>query len=210
MSKTTICAGALAALVCAGSVRAHHSGSMYVTTPVWVKGTVVRFERVDPHTIVTIEERGADGAVRRWRVEGPAQSQLERLALSDAVPKVGDVIEFCAFTYKSADELSRMFPGVDFSARRAAAADPSSPQSAAGHVMVTAAGDRRVWEPHGVLGECILGSDEPRQAWLDFLDSSPTARQAWCQQRTYAPARSSAALRALAEEIDGSIDPRCE
>jgi hypothetical protein len=28
-----------------------------LTAPVWVQGTVVRFDRVNPHSIVTVEDR---------------------------------------------------------------------------------------------------------------------------------------------------------
>lgn len=58
---TTIWPGALAVLACAASASAHHSGSMYVATATWIKGTVVRFEHLSPHSITTIEERAARG-----------------------------------------------------------------------------------------------------------------------------------------------------
>lgn len=200
----------MAALACAGSLQAHHSGSMYAATPVWLKGTVVRFEGINPHTITTVEERSADGQVRRWGVEGPGQFQLARLGLDTDVPKVGDVIEFCAFPYKSAEELSRLFPGADFAARRSSRdTDGSSPQFVAGHVMVTPDGVKRLWNPHGVLSECIRSSDDQRQSWLDFLNSSRNAREAWCDQRGYAHVQSSASLTELVEEVNSLLDRPC-
>jgi Family of unknown function (DUF6152) len=199
-----------AALTCAGSLQAHHSGSMYDPTPLWVKGTVVRFEGIDPHTITTLEERSADGQLRRWAVEGPGQSQLDP-EISMDIPKVGDLVEFCAFPYKSAEELSRIFPGVDFSVRRSSPdADGSSPQFVWGHVMVKSDGGKRLWNPHGIIGECIRSSDDQRQSWLDFLNSNSRARDGWCQQRRYAYIQSTASLRELVEEINGSIDDPCE
>jgi hypothetical protein len=212
MKKTmAISAAALVALACAGSLRAHHSGFMYETTPIWVEGTVVRFEPVNPHTITTLEERTEDGQVSRWAVEGPGQSQLARMGIGMDVPKVGDIIKFCAFAYKPAAELSRMFPGVDFSVRRSSpATDGPSPQFVAGHVMVTPDGEKRLWEPHGVISECIRSSDDQRQSWLDVLNSNPRARQAWCEQRRYAYIQSTASLREFVEEINSSIDNPCE
>jgi hypothetical protein len=212
MKKTNAtCAAALAALACAGSLQAHHSGSMYDTTPIWVTGTVVGFEPVNPHTVTTLEERSEAGQVRRWAVEGPGQFQLGRLGLRMDVPKVGDIIEFCAFPYRPAAELSRMFPGVDFSARRSsAAADGSAPQFVAGHVMVMPGGEKRLWEPHGLISECIRGSEDQRQSWLDFLNSNPRVRQAWCEQRGYTHVRSTVSLRESVEEINSLIDDPCE
>lgn len=206
----TIAAAALAALVCAGPLQAHHTGAVYQATPIWVKGTVVRFEGVNPHTITTLEERGDEGQVRRWAVEGPGQFQLGRLGLVEDTPKVGDVIEFCAFPYKSVEELSRMYPGVDFASRRRTMdADGTPLQSVAGNVMVMPDGAKRFWEPHGVLSECIRSSDDRRRSWLDFLDSNARARQAWCEQRGYALVQSNASLKRFVEEIDGLIDNPC-
>jgi len=201
----------IAALVCAGSVLAHHSGSMYDPTPIWVDGTVIRFEGVDPHTITTLEEQSADGRVRRWAVEGPGQSQLDRMGIGMDVPKVGDVIEFCAFPYKPAAELSRIFPEADFSGWRSFldTAD-SSPQFVWGHVMVIPDGEKRLWNPHGVTSECIRSSDDQRQSWLDFLNSNTRVRQEWCQQRGYTHIESTASLREFVEEINRLIDNPCE
>lgn len=214
MKKTTTgtaALGVLAALAWAPSLQGHHSGSMYDTTPVWVQGTVIRFEAVDPHTITTVEARSADGQVRRWAVEGPGQSQLDRLGIGTDVPRVGDTIEVCAFPYKSVAELSRLFPGVDFSTRRAALpTDGSAPRFVAGHVTLTPDGRKRVWEPHGVIGECIRSSDEQRQSWLDFLDTDPRARQLWCEQRRYAHVQSTASLKEFIEGINRSMDNPCE
>src|SRR5690606_20450727 len=103
--------GALAVPLCVSAARAHHSGSMYEATAIWIEGTVVRYAGVNPHSITILEERGADGQVLRWAVEGPpGQAELDRRD----VPQVGDVLRFCAFPYKPTAELSRMFPGVDF------------------------------------------------------------------------------------------------
>ena len=209
-NRMALCAAALIALAGAGSLQAHHSGYMYATTPFWAKGAVVRFEHANPHTVITLEDRGENGQVLRWAVEGPGQFQLDRMGISADVPKIGDVIEFCAFPYRSVAELSRIFPGADFSALRSRVTDASSPQFVAGHVMVTPDGERRIWEPHGVIAECVRSSDDQRQSWLDFLDSNAGAHEAWCAQRDYAAVQSNASLRAFVEEIDKSMHAPCE
>jgi hypothetical protein len=206
----TVSVSGLVALAWVVSVCAHHSGSMYVTTPIWVEGEVVRFENSDPHTITALEERTEDGQVRRWAIEGPARWQLSRIGIGTDVPKVGDVIRVCGFAYKPAAELSRLFPGVDFSASRASAdTAASSPQFIAGHVLVMQNGEKRLWEPHGVIAACVRSSNEQRESWLNFLDSDERARQAWCEQRQYASVQTNAALKALVDEMDGSLDEPC-
>ena len=201
------CIGALAALACTVSARAHHSGSMYVTAATWIKGTVVRLEELSPHSIITLEERGADGQMHRWAIEGPPGPALGRLNLRADLPREGDAVEICAFGYKSPEALSRLFPGTDFSARRPRTGPEAS---LAGHVMMLPSGKMQLWEPHGLLSECIRSSDDGTQPWLDFLSSNARARQAWCEQRRYAVVQSSAALKALADEISGSIEDLCE
>jgi len=201
----------LAAVACSDSLRAHHSGRLYDPSPIWIEGTVVRFENIDPHTITTLEARSADGPVRRWSVEGPGQSQFKRMGIDMDVPAVGDVLQFCAFPYRSIPELTRLYPGVDFSGLRASAhLDGSSPQSVGGHVMVTPNGEKRLWEPHGLIGECIRSSEEERQSWIDFVNSNLRVWQNWCQQMENAHTRSTASLMELVEEVNSLIDDPCE
>jgi hypothetical protein len=184
---------------------------MYESIPIWVKGTVVSFERVGPHSLITLEDRSERRQVRRWAVEGPSQAQLDRLGVATNILKVGDELQFCAFPYKSVAELSRIFPGVDFSNRRALQpADGSSPQFVAGHVMVKPDGAKQFWEPHGVISECMRSSDDQRQSWLALLNTSSSARQGWCEQRRYAYVQSNASLLAFIDEIDDAMDTPCQ
>lgn len=210
-STTAICTTVFAALICPGSIQAHHSGSVYATSPLWISGTVVDFEPTNPHTFTTVESRQEDGGVRRWQVEGPPQSRLDRTVAVRYVPAVGDVIGFCAFPYKSLDELARLFPGTDYSTSRwSTTVEGASPQLVTGHLMVMPDGEKQFWEPHGVIAECIRSSDEPEQAWLDFLNADRNARQAWCQQKAYALVRDDATLNEFVESFDDLLDAPCD
>lgn len=190
-----------------GTLQAHHSGSMYETKPVWVQGTVISFKHANPHTIITLEDRSMDGYIRRWAVEGPGQFQLDRIGTSMFIPRAGDTIKFCAFPYKPAEELSRMFPGADFSARHAGS---SSLQFVAGHVMIMPDSGMQLWEPHGRIIECIRTSDEQRQSWVKFLNTNLRARQAWCQQREFASAHLNSSLREVIDEINVLLTNPCD
>lgn len=182
MNNTATLTAALATLVCTGSAAAHHSYLSYQTAPLWIEGLVVGFEHENPHTKIMLEERSADGQMRRWAVEGPGQTALDRRGAELNVPKVGDRLKVCGFAYKSAEDLSRIWPGIDFSTLRwSQVIEGSSPRFVTGHVLVTLDGNRQLWG-HGTLSECIRSSDDPRQAWVDFLNSNPGARQSWCKQ----------------------------
>jgi hypothetical protein len=210
MNKIATWTASLAALVCAGSAAAHHSYLAYQTTPLWIEGLVVAFEHENPHSKIMLEERSADGQVRLWAVEGPGQTALGHRGAEVNVPKVGDRLKVCGFAYKSAEDLSRIWPDIDFSTQRySELIDGASPRFVSGHVLVTLDGNWQVWGA-GTLSECVLGSDDQRQA-LDFLNSNPGARQSWCKQtRDDSATRLEAKWGKLVNEINTSLDKPCE
>jgi hypothetical protein len=193
-----VLAAVLTTLAGVGSAHAHHSGYMYATTPIWIEGRVVSFELRDPHTFTTLETTAADGTVRRWVVEGPGQRQLGWLSDAD-LPQVGETLQFCAHRYK--EEWLAQFSSTD--------ADGTPRQLIEGHVMLMPDGDRRFWDPHGLISECMRSSDDQRSAWLEFLRSDPRALDAWCQQQAYEAVRTNPELTAYVEEIDGLLEEPC-
>ena len=75
----TVSTGTLLMLAAAGSLLAHHSLAQYdTTTAVRVRGTVVVFERVNPHSRLVVDEKQKDGRIHRWVVDGPNTLQLIR------------------------------------------------------------------------------------------------------------------------------------
>jgi hypothetical protein len=90
----------LVALVPAG-LMAHHSLGNYDTTKaVRIKGTIVELRPLNPHSFIFLEEKIAEGQIRRWAIEGPATRQLSlRGSLADAL-KPGVVIEVCGYLPK--------------------------------------------------------------------------------------------------------------
>jgi len=91
------------ALVPAESLWAHHSLANYDTTKaVRVKGTVVEFHQINPHSFIFLEQTDTDGVTRRWAVEGPSLLQLKRRGVASDVLKRGDVVEVCGYAPKEA------------------------------------------------------------------------------------------------------------
>lgn len=211
--STSVVAAGLAALACAGAVRAHHSGYMYKTTPIWISGSVTRVEIKNPHSIITLEDRSQDGQVSLWAVEGPPQTAVDQRGVNERVPKVGDTIKVCAFPYRPADEIARdpRISGGDGSARRSSTTiDGSSPQYVAGHVIVMPDGAMDFWEPHGIISECMRSSDDKRPAWVDLLNANPRARQLWCGHWRDAVDQSNVSLREFFEAINSSLYEPCK
>ena len=100
MKKTTtgLLAAVVLALVPAGSLLAHHSLANFdITKAVRVKGTVVEFHQMNPHSFIFIDEKLADGQSRRWAIEGPTALQLARRGFAKDALKPGDVVEVCGY-----------------------------------------------------------------------------------------------------------------
>ena len=92
-----------AALVLASvsSLAAHHSLTNYDTTKaVRVKGTIVEFHQINPHSIIFLDQQGTDGQTHRWAIEGPGILQLKRSGFAKDVLKPGDVVEVCGYAPK--------------------------------------------------------------------------------------------------------------
>lgn len=198
----TRAAATVAALAWAGALQAHHSSSMFaLTSPVWVQGTVVRFDRVNPHSIVTVEETTDDGQVYRWAVEGPDLRRLDLRGIEQSFLEAGDIVRICAFPLRVARPPSTV-------------ADVQSAQFVHGHILVTPDGQKLPWGSYGKLGECIRSDgDAERQAWLDYVNSDPHIRDQLCGERSaswLATEASKAFVKAFVEEINGFLANPCE
>lgn len=152
MTKTTATWTAAAVLASAGSLAAHHSLVLFDTSaPVWVKGVVVRFERINPHSRIFVDQETGDGQVRTWAVDGPARFQLLGMDLADDFLKAGDVIEVCGFTMKEEVAARRARPEV---------ADANRfDRFMNGNLLVMPDGRKRFWSDYGHLSQCLDPND---------------------------------------------------
>jgi hypothetical protein len=189
---------ALSALVFTGSLWAHHSASMFdMGRPIWVKGTVVRYEAMNPHAFFALEARGDDGAVSRWTVEGPSLARLARMGVEPETLRVGDVIEVCGFPPK--EQSVGLYEGRS---------GPWSAPVMHGHLLVMPNGRMQLWGSYGKLVNCVRRSD-PVARWVDFLSADPGGRQTWCMSRRMA---GSATLppQELLDEIGAALADPCD
>ena len=186
------------ALTTAGSLRAHHSNiSIDASTPVWVNGTVVRYELVNPHAMIELEEATSDGQFRRWTVQGP---NLRRLGFGGAMDvdksflSEGDVIEVCGFTPKSLLD----------------AGNPNGPRPRFidGFLLVKADGQRSPWGSYGKMQNCVRPGDDT-QAWVQFLNANRFARYLWCNYPYRDTVPTIAASGALVDEINRQLASPC-
>jgi len=107
-----------------------------------VKGTIVQFHQINPHSFIFLDEKSTDGQTHRWAVEDPSILQLKRTGVAKDVLKPGDVVEICGYVPKEAVTW------------QIASADTSS-QSLAGRLinaelLVMPDGKQQSWGDYGV------------------------------------------------------------
>ena len=143
---------AVLVLVSAGSLLAHHSLAQFDTTKaVTVKGVLVRFEQINPHTILFLDQKGADGQIQRWAVEGPGVLQLKRMGMEIGKEfRIGDVIEACGYVPKEGVESQRTGSTGPISSNLRATAPESLPARLMdGEQLVLPNGEKRKWSDYG-------------------------------------------------------------
>jgi hypothetical protein len=195
MKRRVMLAATLAALTCGGSLRAHHSNiTIDASTPVWVKGTVVRYEIVNPHTMIELEETTGDGQVKRWTVQGPPLWRIENMDVDKSFLSEGDVVEVCGFTPK----------------RLLDPANPNGPRPPFidGFLLVKANGQRSPWGSYGKMENCVRPGDDT-QSWVQFLNANRFARYLWCNYPYRTTVPTIAASSALVDEINRLMASPC-
>jgi hypothetical protein len=80
-----------AALLTAVSVRAHHAfaAEFDANKPVQLKGTLIKWDMVNPHSWFHIGVKEPDGTVVTWLIEGGSPNQLIRMGVTKNTVAIG-------------------------------------------------------------------------------------------------------------------------
>jgi uncharacterized low-complexity protein len=94
---------AAAALMSTATVAvAHHGSSAYNTSePYTVTGTVVEFQFLNPHCIITLEAKDDSGAAQKWQGELTSPNHLIRAGWNAQSLKPGDKVTLTGWRVKS-------------------------------------------------------------------------------------------------------------
>jgi hypothetical protein len=86
MTKVFAVSLALAALLPAGSLSAHHSPSAVfdMSKPFTLKGTLTKVEWVNPHIDILVDAAAADGSTETWKFESNPPSWFKHVGLTRA------------------------------------------------------------------------------------------------------------------------------
>lgn len=175
-----------------------------ISDPHWVSGTIVRFQAVDPHVMIELEERQPNGSARRWIVEGPRLARYERVlqqaghTADQPIIKVGDAISLCGFPLTRQYDPARMYEDWK----------PMGDRFLHGQLLTLPDGRMTAWGPYGKLDNCLRPKDSP-QSWVQFLNRDSLAHQLWCTGRAYSTRVAAGAPKALVEQVDRTLSTPC-
>jgi len=93
-------------------VPAHHSWPVSYTKLVTVKGTVTEFKWENPHPMITIEVRTAEGATEKWLIGGPAINRMEANGWTRTSVKLGDTITGIGYQFADGQKIVRLEKAV--------------------------------------------------------------------------------------------------
>jgi hypothetical protein len=148
------CAVVFAHLALSGLLSAHHGAFLFdTTTPIRVKGTVVRYVWANPHSVIVLEQTTGDGKQIRWALESSSPlALLERNGFSKDSFKPGDVIEACGFAPKRA---LRTETPVQYPANPRPSWLDGTDRVITARLLLTQDGPKEHWSHYGPLELCL-------------------------------------------------------
>ena len=99
---------ALAWLVAAPSLSAHHAWPVNSSKLVTVKGTVTEVMWANPHPMMTLETRNTDGRTEKWSIGGPAINRMAANGWTMTTVKPGDVITGIGYQYADGQKIIKL------------------------------------------------------------------------------------------------------
>ena len=203
MRSTIIAAIAITTLAASGMALSHHSiSTIDISSPVWVKGTVVRYRPGSPHALLELQAQAADGKTQHWLMEGPFPGRMARIiALHggslEAYLKPGDAVEVCGFRPRSSYSVQRSYGEVTIDRAHFIHAQ----------LLLMPDGQMRAWGPYGKLDNCVRARDTA-QAWQQFLNRDVLARELWCSGLRYTQTPS-VAPKTFVEDVNRGLAAPC-
>src|SRR5438552_18526507 len=103
-TKLAVTLVVLGLILAAVPVWAHHafSAEFDVNKPLTLKGTLSKWEMINPHSWFHIDGKGPDGQVTEWMIEGGSPNTLIRLGVTKYTVKIGTELTIEGYQAKEA------------------------------------------------------------------------------------------------------------
>ena len=149
-------AALIASLALSAPLSAHHAARLFETTvPIWVKGTVVKFNFGNPHSAIIVEQVEEDGTRTRWALENSGRlDMLERMGYTRDSFKVGDPIEACGFAPRQQYPTRLPSPTEEGGTRPAPQWLDGAERVITARLLLTKGGPEVHWSHYGPLELC--------------------------------------------------------
>jgi len=108
MTHVTAIAAALVVAVAVVPLRAHHafSAEFDVKQPITLKGTLVKWEMINPHSWFHIEVKSPSGEVIEWMIEGGSPNSLMRQGVTKLSLQIGMELTIEGYRAKDASNTA--------------------------------------------------------------------------------------------------------
>ena len=102
--KVAIVTTCLALLAAVPVAVAHHAfaAEFDVNKPVTLKGTMKKWDMINPHSWFHLDVKGPDGKVTEWMIEGGSPNTLIRLGVTKYTVKIGTELTIEGYQAKEA------------------------------------------------------------------------------------------------------------
>src|SRR5262245_41453898 len=98
---------AIAALVAASSLLAHHEWPVDQTKQVTMKGTVTALTWANPHVMIALDVE-ANGTIEKWKVGGSSPRFMTTCGWDKKTLKPGDVVTVIGYRFKDGSNAARL------------------------------------------------------------------------------------------------------
>jgi len=96
-------------LMTCAQISAHHGSSNYdLTKPTSVKGTITKFEFINPHSAIHLEAKDDKGNTEEWVVEADSPNNLGRAGWTRDSLKPGDQVTIVGNRLKDGSKVMRL------------------------------------------------------------------------------------------------------
>ncbi len=99
---------AVGILAAASPLFAHHSWPVDTGREITVRGTVTGYEWGNPHVMMGLEVKDANGKIEKWNVGGPSTTRMAGNGWDRNTLKMGDVITAIGYRFSDGQNILRL------------------------------------------------------------------------------------------------------